>query len=229
MALKLAHPSFPRFDNDKIRVRAIAAILVGLGHVIAVMLIGTSRFPTERKSIVTEVETISFLPVSTGEVHFRGRRGKIKLKPLDLKRAKLDVSELLQSTPESVAKLPALPESEAPSGAGWQSEFSDVASDVIERARVEASRPMNRIPHSPSFSPLHAKPHTLAWVSQHSHEVIDEHGVPQWVLVQPCESEFLVQKPDCIVERVLPHGILFEYMAEQHDATLQYGGPNAIP
>lgn len=88
---------------------------------------------------------------------------------------------------------------------------------------------MNRPHRSASFLPLYKKPHTLEWIGQHSHEVIDEHGVPQWVLVQPCESEFLVQRPDCTVERVLPHGIYFEYISEQHDATLQYGGPNAIP
>jgi hypothetical protein len=229
MALRLAHPPFPRFDNDKIRVRAIAAVVVGLGHAIALVLIGTSRFPTERPSLVTEVEAISFLPVNTGERHFGERSGKARLKPLELKRPKLNVSQLLQSTAESIAKLLPLPESASPSMSDWQNDVSDVASDVIERARVEAGRTMNRTPRSPSFSPLREKPHTLAWVSQHSHEVIDEHGVPQWVLVQPCESEFLVQKPDCIVERVLPHGILFEYMAEQHDATLRYGGPNAIP
>jgi hypothetical protein len=140
-----------------------------------------------------------------------------------------DTSELLQSIITSFATLPPLSELTVPPGIRWQDEITDVASDVTERARVEAGRVMNRPPRSPSYSPLHEKPHTLEWIGQHSHPVIDEHGVPQWVLVQPCESEFLIQKPGCTVERVLPHGILFEYMTEQHDATMQYAGPNAIP
>jgi hypothetical protein len=229
MAFKLANSPFPRLYNNKMRNRAITAVVVGLWHVLAVMLILASRLPTERESIVPEVGTIVFFPARTGERHSGERSGRARPKPLDLKRAKPDVSELLKSTVQSVAILPPLPESTAPSVAGWQNEITNVASDVIERARVEAGRAMNRHPRSLSFTPLHEKPHTLEWISQHAHEVIDEHGVPQWVLVQPCESEFLVEKPDCTLERVLPHGILFEYMTEQHDATLRYGGPNAIP
>jgi hypothetical protein len=211
------------------RNRVITAVVVGLGHVVAVMLVWALRLPAERESIVQEVGTISFFPASTSEKHSGDRSGRASLKPLALKRAKVDASELLQSTVQSVATLPRLPESTASSAADWQNEITDVASDVIERARVEAGRAMNHAPRSASFSPLHEKPHTFEWISQHSHQVIDEHGVPQWVLVQPCESEFLVHRPDCTVELVLPHGILFEFMAERHDATLQYGGPNAIP
>jgi hypothetical protein len=193
------------------------------------MLIWALRLPTERESIVPEVGAIVFFPASTGEGHSGERSGTARPKPLHLKRAKVDVSELLQSTVQSVATRPRIHDSTALSGAGWQKEITDVASDVIERARVEASRAMNRPPRRASYSPLHEKPHTFEWIRQHSREVIDEHGVPQWVLVQPCASEFLVQKPDCTVELVLPHGILFEFMTEQHDATMQYGGPNAIP
>jgi hypothetical protein len=211
------------------RNRAITAVVVGLGHVLAVILIWAPRGPTERQSSVPDVGTIFFFPASTGERHSGERSGRARLKSLALKRPKVDVSELLQSTVQSVATQPRLPESTAPSGADWQNEITDVASDVIERARVEAGRAMNRPQRSASFSPLHETPRTFEWIAQHSHEVIDKHGVPQWVLVQPCESEFLVQKPDCIVELVLPHGILFEFMTEQHDATMQYGGPNAIP
>jgi hypothetical protein len=207
----------------------MTAVIVALGHVVVVMLIWVSRPPTERKNIALDVGTIFLFSASTTERRSGERTVRPTLNPLRLKPPQVDVSELLQSTLSSVATLRPLPEPSAPSGAGWQNAITDVASDVIERARVEAARPMNRPPRSPSFSPLHEKPHTFEWISQHSHEVIDEHGVPQWVLVQPCESEFLVQKPDCTVERVLPHGILFEYMTERHDATMQYGGPNAIP
>jgi hypothetical protein len=211
------------------RNRVITAAIVGLGHVVVVILIWVFRVPTERKNIVLDVGTIFFFSTSTTERRSGGRSGQATLKPLGPKPPQADVSELLQPTISNVATLPPLAESAAPSGVGWQNEITAVASDVIERARVEAGRAINRPRRSPSFSPLHEKPQTYEWISQHSHELIDEHGVPQWVLVQACESEFLVQKPDCTVERVLPHGILFEYMREQHDATSQYAGPNAIP
>jgi hypothetical protein len=228
MALKLPFP-FPRFENDNMRNRAITAVVVGVGHVLAVMLIWALRLPTERESIVEEVGNIFFFEASTGERHSGERSGRARPKPLALKHPMVDVSELLQFTLERVATQPRLPESTAPSGTDWQNEITEVASDVIEDARVEAGLAMNRPPPSASLSPLQEKPHTFEWIAQHSHEVIDKHGVPQWVLVQPCESEFLVQKPDCTVELVLPHGILFEFMTEQRDATMQYGGPNAIP
>jgi hypothetical protein len=203
--------------------------MVGLGHVVVLVLLWVSRVPMERKNTVPDVGLNIFFLTSAAD----RRLGEQSRRPTPISllvtTPKAEVSELLQSTIARVAILPPLPESSAPSGIGWQNEVADVASDLIERARVEADRPMNRPLRSPSFSPLHEKPHTLEWISQHSHEVIDEHGVPQWVLVQPCESALLVQKPDCTVERVLRRGILFEYMTEQHDATLQYGGPNAIP
>jgi hypothetical protein len=211
------------------RNRVITAVIVALGHVVVVILIWAVRLPAERKSVGPDVGTIFFFSTSTTETRSRGRGGRPTVGPRHLEPSKVDLTKLLQSTIPSVATLPPPPESSAPSGVDRQNEITDVASEVIERARVEAGRAMNHFHRSRSFLPLHEKPHTLEWISQHSHEVIDEHGVPQWVLVQPCESEFLVQKPDCTVERVLPHGILFEYMNEQHDATLQYGGPNAIP
>jgi hypothetical protein len=220
---------FPRFETDEMRNRAIIAVVIGLGHVLAVVLIWAPRLPTQRDRIAPEMGAIFFFSASSGERHSGEPGGRARLKPLALKRAHVDMSEVLQATLQSVAVLPRLPESTTSSGAGWQNEITDVAADVIERARVEAGRAMNRLPRSASFSPLHEKPHSFEWISQHSHEVIDEHGVPRWVLVQPCESEFLVQKLDCTVERRLPHGIWFEYISEQHDATLQYGGPNAIP
>jgi hypothetical protein len=192
--------------------RVIAAVIVGLGQVGVLILIWESRLPTDRKDIVLDVGTMFFFSASTTARRSGERSGRPTLKPLHLKPPTVNVSESLRSTIPSVVTLPPLPESSAPSGVSWQSEITDVASDMIERARVEAGRAMDRPQRSPSFSPLHEKPHTFEWISQHSHEVIDEHGVPQWVLVQPCESEFLVQKPDCTVERVL-----------------RYGGPNAIP
>jgi hypothetical protein len=211
------------------RNRVIATVIVGIGHIVVVILIWAIRLPTERKGIVQDAGTIFFFSTITAERRAAERSGRPILKPPHLQPPKIDVSKSLQSIISSAITLPPLPESSAPSEVDRQKEITDVASDVIERARIEAGRTMNGPHRDPSFAPLHEKPHTLDWVTQHSHEVIDEHGVPQWVLVQPCAAEFLVQKPDCSVERVLPHGILFEYMQEKHDATLQYGGPNAIP
>ncbi len=155
MAFKLARSPFSRFDKEKIRNRAVSAVVVSLGHVLAVMLIWASKPPIERETIVPEAETMVFFPLSTGARHSDERGGIARLKPLNLKRAKPDVSESLQSIVQSIAKLPPLPESAAPSGVDWQSEITDVASDVIERARVEAGRAMDRPPRSPSFSPLY--------------------------------------------------------------------------
>jgi hypothetical protein len=211
------------------RNRVIAAVIVGLGHVVVVILIWESRLPTETKDMVQDGGSIFFFSTSTIERRSGERSDRPTLEPRHLQPPKVGVPELMQSTLPGDITLRPLPESSAPSGVDRHAEVSDVASDVIERARVAAGRAMNRPPHSASFSPLREKPHTLEWISQHSHEVIDEHGVPRWVLIQPCESEFLVQNPDCTVERVLAHGIWFEFMSEQHDATLQYGGPNAIP
>jgi hypothetical protein len=210
------------------RNRVITAVIVGLGHFVVVLLIWVQRLPTETKESVFDVGTAFFFTATTTETRSGEQSGQ-STKPLHLKPQKVDVSGLLRSSIPSVGTLTPIPAASAPAGMGWQDSLSDVASAVIERARVEAGRPMNRLPLSPSFAPLREKPHTLDWITQHSHQLIDEHGVPQWVLVQPCESEFLVQKPDCTVERILPHGTLFEYMTEQHDATLQYGGPNAVP
>jgi hypothetical protein len=211
------------------RHRGMTAVIVALGHVVVVMLIWVSRAPTERKNIAQDVGTIFLFSTSGSERRPDERIGRPTLEPPSPTPPQVDVSQLLQSILPSVATLPPLPESSAPSGVGWRNAITDEASDMIERARIEAARPMNRPPRSPDLSPLHEKPHTLEWITRHAHEVIDAHGVPQWVLVQPCESEFLVQKSDCTVERVLPHGILFEFMTEQHDAAMQYGGPNAIP
>jgi hypothetical protein len=132
--------------------RAITAVVIGLGHVLAVMLIWAPRLPTERDSIAPEVGAIFFFSTSTGEIHSGERSGGARLKPLAPKRAKVDMSELLQSTLQSIAILPRLPESTASSAAGWQNEITDVASDVIERAHIEDGRAMNRPPRSAGTS-----------------------------------------------------------------------------
>ena len=216
-------------SHSEVRNRVIAAAVVGLGHVVVVMLISVSRLPTEGRKMVLDDGTIYFFPTSTSERRSSKRTGGPTLRPPRLEMPMIDVPDLLRSALSTVVALPPLPEPSAPAGVGWQQDITDVASDLIERARAAGGRTMGRPQRSPSFSPLHEKPHTFEWLRQHSHEVIDEHGVPQWVLVQPCQSELLVQKPDCTVERVLRHGVLFEYMTEQHEATLQYGGPNAVP
>ena len=132
------------------RNRVITAVIVGLGHVVVVILIWASRLPTERKNIVLDVGTLFFFSPSTTERRASERSGRPTLKPLPPILPKADTSELLQSTIPSVATLPPLPESSAPSGIGWQNAITDVASDVIERARVEAGRPMNRPRRGPS-------------------------------------------------------------------------------
>jgi len=118
-----------------------------------------------------------------------------------------------------------------PGTVDWQQALESVAGGVMEQAETDAARSARfRKPQaSASFEPLHERPHDFEWISEHSRLVINAQGVPQSVLVQPCAVNILLRDPDCIVEHIEQHGLTFEYMQQQHDATLAYGGPNAVP
>ncbi|HEX3838799.1 MAG TPA: hypothetical protein VHW25_17735 [Steroidobacteraceae bacterium] len=113
----------------------------------------------------------------------------------------------------------------------WQQALGSVAADIIEQAKTDDARAarMRKPQPSPSFQPLRARPHDLEWISRHSRLVISAQGVPEWVLIQPCDAVVLLKDPDCTIEHIEPHGVMFEYMQQQHDATLGYGGANAVP
>ncbi|HEV2702949.1 MAG TPA: hypothetical protein VGV09_15060 [Steroidobacteraceae bacterium] len=106
-----------------------------------------------------------------------------------------------------------------------------MATDVIEQEQEDAARAarIGKPPSSASFEPLHQRPHDFEWVSRHSRQIINAQGVPEWVLIQPCAVIILLKDPDCTIEHVEPHGVTFEFIQQQHDATLGYDGPNAVP
>src|ERR1700753_4233401 len=113
----------------------------------------------------------------------------------------------------------------------WQQALDSGASAVIEHAEKDAARaaPMRRPAPSSSFAPFHDRPHDLGWVGQNFPLVIKAQGMPEWVLIQPCAVVILRENPDCTIEHIERHGALFEYMQQQRDAALGYGGPNAFP
>jgi hypothetical protein len=142
--------------------------------------------------------------------------------------------ELAELSSVSLSDVPlpaASPAPAVPRTAHWQQAIESVATDVIERAKQDAARTarIDSSPLSASFQPLHLKPHDFAWISGHSRQVINSHGVPEWVLVQPCAIIILIKDRDCTIEHVEQHGIFLEYIEQQHDAHLAYDGPNAIP
>jgi hypothetical protein len=207
----------------------MAAIIVGGAHVVVLWLIQKIHYA--RDTGVEEFGSIYlYSPVAT--VSRRARRAH---KPVSSPRSRRDLSpesSEVSSAPLSGVEPLALPSAPpAPAAVDWQQALESVATDVIERAKRDAARAalMGKPQPSPSFQPLHERPHDFAWVSEHSRLVISAQGVPQWVLVQPCAVVILRNDPDCTAEHIERHGVLFEYMQEQHEATLGYGGPTAIP
>jgi hypothetical protein len=79
------------------------------------------------------------------------------------------------------------------------------------------------------MQPLHEPHRDYGWYVRHSHESINAHGVPEWVLTQPCDEVILKVDPNCTVDHVEPHGVMFEYMKQVTDEALRYGGQNAVP
>jgi hypothetical protein len=209
------------------RNRVISAIVVGGAHVAVLCLIW--KFHFARDSAVEEFGTIFFFsPGATVSRRTQGIRNlTLRLRPI----LSQDLSEL-PSTPVFGEAVPATSSSpSAPGTLDWQQALESVAGDVMEQAKTDAARSARfRKPQpSASFEPLHERPHDFEWISEHSRLVINAQGVPQWVLVQPCAVNILLRDPDCIVEHIERQGITFEYMQQQHDATLAYGGPNAVP
>jgi hypothetical protein len=209
------------------RNRVIPAILVGAGHVVVVLFIWAIRIPPVTKGVDQDVGIMVFNSAGRRERWADEPVGRPLLQSLHLRAPKADALDSLQFS-SAITLLPP-PSVSARAAASIPSDMIDAASDAIERARKEADRAPGHPHRDAAFEPLHQKPHDLDWITQHAHQVVDEHGVSQWVLVQPCIREALVAEPDCTIARVLPHGIMFEYIQEQRDARDQYGGPNAVP
>jgi hypothetical protein len=209
--------------------RAAAAIFVGGAHLFVIWLIWDIRYAD------TAVEeefggVLFFLPGTSTSSRAQGPRKQVPRVPRVHEKSQ-DLADL-PSTILSGSLLPAtIAAPTVPSMQDWQRALESVATDVIRRAQEDAARSarIGTPPPSASFEPLHERPHDLAWVGQHSRLVINAQGVPQWVLTQPCAVVILLKDPDCTVEHIEQHGFIYEYLQQQHDATLGYGGPNAVP
>jgi hypothetical protein len=202
---------------------------VGVAHITVLCLIWRLHFA--RESVVEDFAAIYFLPPS---VTMSRRAPGI--------RNSTAPQRPIHALSQRPSELPSAPNSgeavQAPSSApsvpatvNWQQALDSVAADVLEQAKADAARLARFRKPSPSasFGPLHERPPDFEWISEHSRLVINAQGVPQWVLVRPCAVDILLRDPDCVVEHVERHGILFEFMQQQHDATLAYGGPNTVP
>lgn len=123
------------------------------------------------------------------------------------------------------------PPSLLPPTSDWRAALESAASRVIEQTSRDAARSaqMREGPRSATFEPLHDHAHDFGWVREHSRLVISAQGVPQWVLIQPCVIIELLKDPDCTIQHVELHGPMYEFIQQQHDATLRYDGPNAVP
>ncbi|MEJ0005931.1 MAG: hypothetical protein WDM77_05955 [Steroidobacteraceae bacterium] len=128
--------------------------------------------------------------------------------------------------------VPALPPQPVPGASvDWQQQMGVVAAAVIEQGKDDARRAgalMRNLQPSDAFQPLHEKRHDSDWYLAHTHLVYSASGVPMLVLTQPCAVVIFIIK-DCTIDRIEPHGALFEYMIQETDAALSYGGPNAVP
>ncbi len=205
------------------------AIIVGGAHVGVLCLIQQTHYA--RDTVVEDIESIDLLsPITTVSPRAPATHKRVShLPPLQV--LSQDLSEL-SSAP--ILSAPLLVSSSAPAArtrADWQQAADTAATDVLEQAKKDAARSarMSEPPPSPSFEPLHVRPHDYGWISEHSHLVINAQGVPEWVLVQPCAATILRNDPDCAVEHIERHGPMLEFMQQQHNATLEYGGQNAVP
>jgi hypothetical protein len=209
--------------------RVVSALAVAALHVAVLWLAWETHIA--REAVVQEISGISlFAPgaIRTARTprDFRQVRHQRALHGLSQRSSNLSpapVSGLRLSAPS--------PSPPAPAMVDWQQALESVAGDLLEQAKIDAARAarMSQPQSDAAFEPLHVKPHDFDWVSRHSRLITNAQGVPEWVLVQPCAPIILLTDPDCTVERVEQHGVLFEFMQQQRDATLEYGGTNAIP
>jgi hypothetical protein len=211
------------------RHRVISAMVVGGLHVAVIGLIWELHFARER--VVEEIGSgYLFSPGAITVAHAPSnfKSARRRQSPGGAPRGSAESSSAASSP------LPPFAPSSAPPAhptIDWQRSLESVATDVIEQAKIDNARAarMGEPPASASFQPLHVRPHDLEWISERSRLVINAQGVPEWDLIQPCAKVILRNDPECTLEHVEQHGVMFEYIQQQRDATLGYGGPNAVP
>ena len=209
--------------------RVLSAIFVGGAHLIVVWLIWDLRY-ADPEVVEDFAGVLFFLPSTTVAPRPPETRKRVPhLRPFH--DPSWDLSDSPTAPFSGITLPPASSAPTLPSIVDWQQALESAATDAMRQAKEDAARlaRIGRPPPSASFEPLHERPHDLAWVSQHSRLIINAQGVPEWVLVQPCALNLLQKDPDCTVEHIERHGFTYEFIQQQHDATLGYGGPNAVP
>src|SRR5580698_4753978 len=191
------------------RNRVLAATIAGAVHVVLLWLIWDTHFA--RKTVVEDFGSIFFFsPRATESPRTQGTQKRVP--HLQAFHDLPQLSSELQSAPP------------VPATVDWQQALDSVATDVMEQAKQDAARSarVDKPRTSASFEPLYERPHDFEWISQHSHLVINAQGVPEWVLIQHCAVVIALEDPDCTVEHIERHGVLYEYVQQQHDARLGY-------
>jgi hypothetical protein len=212
------------------RNRLVLTLLVGTGHLVGFWLVRTWSAHQPARPISEDFATIIFFvpertPLSADRKPKRSPRPKTSAAVAQVHTP----APPPQSAPDDST---ATTQPTLPPAVDWRQEIESAATDVIENARRDARRAnalARKIEPSPSMTPLHEPHRDYGWYVQHSHEVINARGVPEWVLTQPCAAVILTVDPNCTVDLVEQHGVLFEYMLQVTDEALTYGGPNAVP
>ena len=209
--------------------RLIFTLLVGTAHLMGFWLVRNWSTHQPAGAISEDFASIVFFVPERSE-RPADRKPKLSRRP----KVPATVAQMHTPAPlpESADDSRAITEPTLPPAVDWRREIESAATDVIENARRDARRAdalARKIEPSPSMAPLHEPHRDYGWYVQHSHEVINAQGVPEWVLTQPCAAVILEVDPNCTVDHVEPHGVLFEYIQQVTDEALRYGGPNAVP
>ncbi len=212
------------------RNRLIFTLLVGTAHLVGFWLVRNWSAYQPARAISEDFASIVFF-VPEGAKLPAERKPKLSSRP----RVSVTIDQMRTPAPrpESAANdSTAITQPPLPPAVDWRGEIESAATDVIENARRDARRAdalARRLEPSPSMTPLHEPRRDYGWYVQHSHELINARGVPEWVLTQPCAAVILKVDPDCTVDHVEQHGVLFEFMQQVTEEALAYGGPNAVP
>jgi hypothetical protein len=210
--------------------RLTFALLVCAAHLVGFWLVRKWSASQSVRAIGEDfASTVFFLPEQAQLPIER----KPKLPPRPSLSAAVDHVHTPAPRPESAADdSTAITQPALPPAVDWRQEIESVATDAIENAIRDARRAnviARKIEPSPSMTPLREPHRDYGWYVRHSREVINAHGVPEWVLTQPCDAVMLKVDPNCTIDHVEQHGVLFEYMQQVTDEGSRYPGLNAVP
>ena len=209
--------------------RVIFALVVGLAH--AVLLWLAWRVHEAHHDTEETFGTLLFFPAPQPAARTDRKHPPRVRRPLAMPNPSFGLPQPRSWLPNESAPA-ALPAEPLPGATvDWRQQIGPAAAAIIERGREDARRAgalLRKFQPSAAFQPLHEPRHDYAWYAAHSHIVDSADGVPILVLTQPCAVVIFIIR-DCTIDHVERHGALFEYMTQEVDATVVYGGPNAVP